>query len=75
MVTKTSASFDDRVGRVLLDAEFITAEQLEEAKRVSQERGTGLLDGLVSLGMVARETLMTVLSFQLRIPGRRPEVG
>jgi len=68
MVSKAGTSFEDRVGRVLLDAEFITVEQFEEAKQVGQDKGTGLLDSLVSLGMVARETLMTVLSFQLRIP-------
>ena len=68
MATKASTSFDERVGRVLLDAEFITAKQLEEAARVSEEQSTRLLDSLVSEGMVARETLMTVLSFQLRVP-------
>ena len=68
MVSKAGTSFEERVGRVLLDAEFITVEQFEEAKQVAREKGTGLLDVLVSLGMVARETLMTVLSFQLRIP-------
>ena len=68
MVSKAGTSFEERVGRVLLDAEFITVEQFEEAKQVAREKGTGLLDSLVSQGMVARETLMTVLSFQLRIP-------
>ncbi len=60
--------FEDRVGRVLMDAGFVTAEQLEQARQASREQGAGLLDTLVSLGMVARETLTTVLSFQLRIP-------
>ena len=61
-------SFEDRVGRVLLDAEFVSADQLQEAKEESEKLGTGLMDTLVSGGIVARETLMTVLSFQLRIP-------
>ena len=68
MVGRVGTSFEERVGRVLLDAEFVTTEQLEQAKQVSAEQGAGLLDTLVSLGMVARETLTTVLSFQLRIP-------
>ena len=68
MVTGGTGSFEDRVGRVLLDAEFVTDEQLEQARQARRQDGEGLLDTLVSLGMVARENLMTVLSFQLRIP-------
>ncbi len=64
----TTTSFEDRVGRVLLDAEFVTQEQLDEARKASQNQDKGLLDTLVDLGFVARETLMTVLSFQLRVP-------
>ena len=43
-------SFEDRVGRVLLDAEFVSADQLQEAKEESEKLGTGLLDTLVSGG-------------------------
>ena len=68
MVSSGATSFEERVGRVLLDAEFVTDEQLETARETGREGGEGLLDTLVSLGIVARETLMTVLSFQLRIP-------
>ena len=68
MVARGGASFEDRVGRVLLDAEFVTAEQLQESQETSQKQGTRLLDSLVTLGFVARETITTVLSFQLRIP-------
>jgi type IV pilus assembly protein PilB len=68
MVSSGATSFEERVSRVLLDAEFVTDEQLAKAREQSREGGVGLLDTLVSLGIVARETLMTVLSFQLRIP-------
>ncbi len=68
MVARASTPFEDRVARVLQDAEFVSADQIEEARKISEESGAGLLDTLVSSGMVARETLMTVLSFQLRIP-------
>ena len=68
MVTKSATSFEERVGKILLDAEFITAEQLDQARQASASQASGLLDTLVGLGIVARETLMTVLSFQLRIP-------
>ena len=68
MVATSATSFEERVGRVLLDAEFITSDQLDEAREKSNESGDGLLDTLVTIGTVARETLMTVLSFKLRIP-------
>ncbi|MCH8088560.1 MAG: hypothetical protein IH955_00940, partial [Chloroflexi bacterium] len=68
MAARTGTSFEDRVGLVLQEGGFISAEQLEQAGQLSQESGKGLLDTLVDQGMVARETLVTVLSFQLRIP-------
>ena len=68
MVNRTAPSFEDRVGQVLLEGGFITDQQLEQAKLASGDTGTGLLDTLVSSGMLAQETLVTVLSFQLRIP-------
>ena len=61
-------SFEERIGRVLLEGGFLTSQQLEKAKQLTQEKGIGLLDVILSQGMVARETLTTVLSFQLRIP-------
>ncbi|MCI0845502.1 MAG: type II/IV secretion system protein [Chloroflexi bacterium] len=68
MVSRTAPSFEGRVGQVLLEGGFITEQQLAEAREVSGADGTGLLDTLVSHGMLAQETLVTVLSFQLRIP-------
>ncbi len=68
MVTGGTTSFEERVGRVLLDAEFVTNDQLDQARQQSVTQGEGLLDTLVSLGIVACETLTTILSFQLKIP-------
>ena len=68
MVGRGAASFEDRVGQVLLEAGFVASEQLDRAKEASEEQGAPLLDTLISLGIVARETLVTVLSFQLRVP-------
>ena len=53
---------------MLLEGGFITSQQLDQAQIASTESNMGLLDTLVSNGMVAQETLVTVLSFQLRIP-------
>ena len=68
MVSRTAPSFEGRVGQVLVEGGFITEQQLAEAREVSGADGSGLLDTLVSHGMLAQETLVTVLSFQLRIP-------
>ena len=68
MVNRTAPSFEDRVGQVLLEGGFITDQQLAQARQTSGDTGTGLLDTLVSSGILAQETLVTVLSFQLRIP-------
>ena len=67
MVT-SPVSFEERVGEVLLEGGFITRQQLTQAKETSDASGTGLLDTLVSSGMLPQETLMTVFNFQLRIP-------
>ena len=53
---------------MLLEGGFITDQQLTQARDLIAADGSGLLDTLVSHGMLAQETLVTVLSFQLRIP-------
>ena len=68
MVSRTTPSFEDRVGQVLVEGGFVTSQQLDQAREASAESGVGLLDTLVNYGTVAQETLVTVLSFQLRIP-------
>ncbi len=56
------------MGQDLLEGGFITQEQLDDARTTSDAESTSLLDTMVSHGMLAQETLVTVLSFQLRIP-------
>ena len=68
MVINTALSFEERIAQVLLEGEFINERQLDQARQGLSADGTGLLDVLVSQGMLAQETLITVLSFQLRIP-------
>ena len=60
MVSRTTPSFEDRVGQVLLEGGFVSSQQLEQSRESSIESGTGLLDTLVNYGMVAQETLVTV---------------
>ena len=68
MVSRTGTSFEERVGQVLVEGGFVTAEQIQDGRDKAQGKGEGLLDTLVALGVVSRETLVTVLSFQLRVP-------
>jgi type IV pilus assembly protein PilB len=68
LTSRTGTSFEERVGQVLVEAGFITDDQLGQARVYGDEKGGSLLDNLMTLGIVARETLVTVLSFQLRIP-------
>ena len=68
MAGRTTSSIEDRVAQVLLAGGFITNQQLEQARGIGKVNGMGLLDALVSYGMVAQETLVTVVSFQLKIP-------
>lgn len=68
MVNRTGLSFEERVAQVLLEGRFLTEQQVAQAHEGVSSDGTGLLDALVSKGMLAQETLVTVLSFRLRIP-------
>ena len=68
MVSQTTPSFEDRVGQVLLEAGFITQEQLDGARTASEAESSSLLDAMVANSMVALETLVTVLSLQLHVP-------
>ncbi len=68
MVSREIYTFEDRVGEVLLDGGFITQKQLDDARTAGEAESSSLLDTMVSHGMLAQETLVTVLSFQLRIP-------
>ena len=53
---------------MLLEGGFVSSEQLDQAREASSSNGLGMLDTLVANGMLAQETLVTVLSIQLRIP-------
>ncbi|MBI4281933.1 MAG: type II/IV secretion system protein [Chloroflexi bacterium] len=57
-------SFEDRVARALVQGGFVTEAQLEQAR----QRGGDLLEALVLLRFIGRESLITALSLQLRVP-------
>ena len=68
MVRRSGASFEERVGRILMDAGDVTQEQLKKARQAADDSNSSLLDTLVNLGMAPRDTLATLLTDRLRIP-------
>ena len=61
-------SFEEGIGRALLDWGFVTDQQLEQAQQFRHGKNVGLLDTLMSLGFVSKETVVTVLVSQLKLP-------
>ena len=53
---------------ILQDAGVVTPSQLERAQQHSLQDEVGILEALVDEGAVSRETIITLLSFQLKIP-------
>ena len=68
MTEAREAHFEERITEALVEGGFLGAEQLERAQQVSEARGGHLLETLVSLGMVAHGTLLTMMGLQLRVP-------
>lgn len=68
MTSRTTASLDDRIGQNLVDAGVVTANRLAAAKETGEQTGAGLLDTLVLDGHVPRDTIIEMLSSQLRVP-------
>jgi len=64
----TVANYEERVAKALVQSGFITDAQLEQARQRAGERGEDILETLVSMRFMGRESLMTALSLQLRVP-------
>ena len=60
--------FEQEVGDALVAAGFLAAEQLERAQEASGAQSGRLLETLLTLGLVARGTLLTMMGLQLRVP-------
>ncbi len=56
------------LGELLVKKKLITQEQLETAKKESKKSGTKLLKTLGVLGFIPEDTMLTLLSQQLKIP-------
>ena len=63
-----AGGFMDRLGQALQEGGFITQEQLNKARELSQSSGKRLTDVLQEQGFASREILTSALSFQFKIP-------
>lgn len=57
-----------KLGEILIEAEAITTQQLEEALEISREKGTVLGDTLLELGYIDEKTLFKGLEYLFRVP-------
>jgi type IV pilus assembly protein PilB len=64
--------FESRLGQVLVEGGFLTAEQLAEAEEAVAKGGRRLTTVLQERGWTSRDTLTTVLSFHLKVPVADP---
>ncbi|MCH2321090.1 MAG: GspE/PulE family protein [SAR202 cluster bacterium] len=64
----TNREFENKMAGILQDAGVVTPSQLERAQQHSLQDEVGILEALVDEGAVSRETIITLLSFQLKIP-------
>ena len=59
---------EERIGDALVEAGLATAEEMERVRVESRSRGDCLLEALVTLGVVSRETVASVQSSAFRVP-------
>jgi len=64
----TNREFENKMAGILQDAGVVAPGQLERAQQHSLQDEVGILEALVNEGAVSRETIITLLSFQLKIP-------
>ena len=64
--------FENRLGQVLVEGGFLTAEQLVQTEEIMEKEGKRLTTVLQDKGWTSRDTLTTVLSFHLKVPVADP---
>lgn len=57
-----------KLGEILVEAEAITSQQLEEALEIAREKGSVLGDTLLELGYIDEKTLYKGLEYLFRVP-------
>lgn len=68
MLESREAHFEKRITDALVKVGILGEEHLKRSRQVSQTEGSGLLETLVTTGMVARGIVITMMGLQLRVP-------
>jgi len=68
MPEPTSAPPEKKLGEILVDADLLTVEQLEQAAEEASRLQIGLLDYLLDEGMVSPEDAAMALSLEINLP-------
>ena len=68
MVESLEAGLEERIAAALVKEGILTEDQLQGARGLSEAEGSLLLETLVTLGLVARGVLVTMMGLHLRLP-------
>ena len=68
MAELLDTGFEERIAEALVKEGILSQDQLQQARRLSAEQGSLLPDALLTLGLVAREVLLTMTGFLLIVP-------
>lgn len=68
MAELLETGFEERIAEALVKEGILSQDQLQQARRLSAEQGSLLPDALLTLGLVAREVLITMTGFLLMVP-------
>ena len=68
MAELLETGFEERIAEALVKEGILSQDQLQQARRLSAEQGSLLPEALMTLGLVAREVLITMTGFLLMVP-------
>ena len=68
MAESLEAGLEERIAAALVKEGILSQDQLQRARGLSETEGGLLLETLVTLGLVARGVLVTMMGLHLRLP-------
>ena len=68
MAKSLEAGLEEQIAAALVKEGILSQDQLLRARRISDAEGSFLLETLVTLGLVARGVLVTMMGLHLRVP-------
>ena len=68
MAELLDTGLEERIAEALVKEGILSQDQLQQARRLSAEQGSLLPEALLTLGLVAREVLITMTGFLLMVP-------